>query len=65
MVTRLKRFPKGSAPGLSALSAQHILGAILPGEMTVVDPLTDIIKLLVTGKVLHDVQLCHSLQEPI
>lgn len=47
-------FAKGSAPDLSALSAQHILGA-LPGEMTVVDPLTDIIKLLMSGNVLHDV----------
>ena len=55
VVAQLKRFPKGSAPGLSALSAQHILDAILPGEMTVVDPLTEIIKSLVSGKVLHDV----------
>ena len=46
-----RSFPKGTASGPSGLSAQHLLDAIFPGEVTVINALTSVVQLLVAALV--------------
>ena len=54
-MAQLRSFPKGTASGPSGLSAQHLLDAIFPGEVTVINALTSVVQLLVAGLVPPDV----------
>ena len=55
-MAHLRSFPKGTASGPSGLSAQHLLDAIFPGEVTVINALTrSVVQLLVAGLVPPDV----------
>ena len=51
VMAQLRSFPKGTASGPSGLSAQHLLDAIFPGEVTVINALTSVVQLLVAGLV--------------